>query len=704
MPDSRIARPPLDHTVDHIRGVGPARAAQLARLGIHTVEDLLHHLPSRYDDRRVITPIGDLAPGTVATIRGTIRGVREERPFGRRGGPRRAVRSVIKAAITDRTGVVIAVWFNQPYLRGQLSRGAQVVLTGRVEQWRSQLQVQSPDLEVLEPEDEAMHAGRIVPVYPATEGLTPRMVRTIIREALEEFAGAVSEMLPEAVRAQHALMGIRDALWKVHFPGAEGEAEASRRRLAFQELFLLQIGVLIRRRAVERLPRTIRYRRDGDLTDRWRASLPFALTGAQARVIDETHGDMFGPRPMNRLLQGDVGSGKTAVAAAALVTCVQGGYQGAVMAPTEILADQHYLTFRRMLDPLGVRVVLLTGGMDVAGRDAGRAAAQRGDADVVVGTHALIQEAVAFARLGLVVIDEQHKFGVAQRALLRRKGAGPDVLVMTATPIPRTLALTLYGDLDVSVLDEMPAGRGRVSTHWRRPADRAKVYEFVRQEVAAGRQIFVVCPLVEESEKVDARAATELHESLARGELTGVSLGLLHGRMRVEDKEQVMARFRAGEIAVLVATPVIEVGVDVPNATVMVIEDAGRFGLAQLHQLRGRIGRGAARSYCILIDDPATEEAERRIRTMTATTDGFAIAQEDLALRGPGELLGVRQHGLPDFRVADPIKDLPLLEEARRAALDYLRQDAELRQPVSRALRDAVQRRFGGRLELAAIS
>jgi len=679
---------PLAAPVQYLKGVGPARADALARLGIVTVEDLLLHAPRRLEDRRRLVPLRDLVHGAVQTVEATVAAVSERRV--RRG------LVLLKAALVDATGVAYAVWYNQAYLKGQLRRGVRALFSGKVERWGGEVRLRAPEFEVLEDDaEETWHTGRLVPIYPATEGLSQRVLRTLVRSALEAHADRVPEILPEALRAARGLLGIREALWALHYPETPEAHAAARARLAFEELLVLQLGLALRRHRLAREAKPFRYG-TGDLVERFLRGLPFPLTRAQQRAIREITADMHAPAPMNRLLHGDVGSGKTVVAAAALLVAVQGGRQGALMAPTEILAEQHALTLRRLLGPLGVEVVLLTGGRTAAERAAAREAAREGHGDVIVGTHALIEETVVFSRLGLVVVDEQHRFGVLQRARLRRKGAAPDVLVMTATPIPRTLALTLYGDLDVSVLDELPPGRQPVATYWRSAAARPKVYAFVREQVAAGRQAFVVCPLIGESEKLQVQAAERLAEELRGGYLRGLPVALLHGRMRAEERERIMEAMRRGEVAVLVATSVIEVGIDIPNATVMVVEDADRFGLAQLHQLRGRVGRGAERAYCILIASPAGEEGRRRLQVMTETTDGFRIAQEDLLLRGPGEILGTRQHGLPDLRVADLHRDLPLLEAARAAAEAIVRADPALRAAEHRALREAVRHRFAG--------
>ncbi len=677
---------PLQQPVQYVRGVGPRLAQAFGRLGIRTVEDLLYHVPRRYEDRSRFATLYGAAHDGFATFRVKVVRLREPQL--------RSAKKLTEVYVTDGTALAVAKFWGRRHLDKVLSPGTEIVLWGRVRRERGQIEVESPEFERASEEDGTLHTGRVVPVHPATEQLSPRLVRRAVHAALEAFAQRVPEPLPEAVRARYGLLPVREALWRVHFPDSVEEGERARRTLAFAEFLELELALLLRRRAVTTATKPHRYREDGSLLEAFLKSLPFQLTGAQRRVIEQVRRELYSPHPMNRLLQGDVGSGKTVVAAAAVVVCAGGGHQAAVMAPTEILAEQHYLTFRRFLEPVGVRVVLLTGGMRRSEREAVLAEVARGEADLVVGTHALLQEDVVFDRLALVVVDEQHKFGVAQRAALRAKGHEPDVLVMTATPIPRTLALTLYGDLDVSVLDELPPGRQPVRTYHRFPDRRDRVYQFVRQQVQAGRQAYVVCPLVEESERVEASAAVELYERMRTQVFPDLRVGLLHGRMPVADKDAVMEAFRRGDIQVLVATPVIEVGVDVPNATLMVVEDADRFGLAQLHQLRGRVGRSSHPSYCILISALPTEEARRRIEALVETHDGFRIAQVDLELRGPGEFFGTRQHGLPEFRVADPIADVALLERAREAAEGILEEDPQLERPEHRVLRERLLRRY----------
>ncbi len=671
------------------------RASLLARLGIETVRDLLLHLPRRHEDRRNPTPLAHLREGVDQAAVARIERVQLVRT--RRGT------ALVRAGVADATGVAHVVWFNQPYLAQHLARGQQVSLYGRVERAGRGLQFVAPEVEVIDPDEEPWLVGRLVPVYASTDGLPQRPLRTIVREALEAFADVIPDALPEPLRRQYRLPGVREALWAAHFPEHEAEHIAARRRLAFEELLVLQLGILQQRREAQAMPREAVYGPASDLVPRFVASLPFPLTGAQRRVMDEVLRDMHRPVPMNRLLQGDVGSGKTVVAATALVACVDGGYQAALMAPTEILAEQHALTLGGMLGPLGIEVYFLTGGTDAGERDVGIRALRTGRPAVVIGTHALLEDRVIFDRLGLVVVDEQHRFGVMQRARLRQKGRSPDVLVMTATPIPRTLTLTIYGDLDTSVLDEMPAGRRPVKTYVRSLGTRGKVYSYVRDEVQGGRQAYVVCALIEESETLQARSAVELTRELSAGALRDVRVEVLHGRLPAAQKAERMEGFRSGRIDVLVATTVIEVGIDVPNASIMVIEDADRYGLAQLHQLRGRVGRGTEQSHCILLADPATDEGRRRLEVMASTNNGFTIAQEDLALRGPGEILGVRQHGLAGLRVADLVTDLPLLEEARAAAEVLLADDPDLRSSGLMVLAATVQRQMAERRRLASV-
>ncbi len=683
--------------MQYLKGVGPQRAKLLSRLGLLTIQDALFFVPARHDDRRRLIPFRSLGEGKPQSCSGTIVGL----SLPPRGNPR----SPFSVLLRDGTGYLTAVWFNQPYLGKVLQRGQTLVLHGRVARFRGgPLQMRHPDFEIVESgEDESLHTGRLVPIYRLTEGLTQRPLRSLLWRVVEHYAAKAPESLPEALRRRRGLVPLPAALKGIHFPEAENELAAARRRLVFEDFLLLQLGLAIRRQREGRA-RGIPLKPGGELVARLRRSLPYTLTAAQERVWEEIRRDLAGPYAMNRLLEGDVGSGKTIVAAMAILTAVEAGYQTALMAPTEILAEQHYMTLRQLLPPLGLPVALLTSAIKGREREGLLEGVTAGRIPCLVGTHALIQEGVEFRRLGLAVVDEQHRFGVVQRALLRKKGDNPHVLVMTATPIPRTLALTLYGDLDVSVLDEMPPGRQPIGTVVRAEGKRAQIYAFLRKQIEEGRQAYVVCPLVEESEDTDLKAATEMAERLQREVFADLRVGLLHGRMSLDDKESVMRAFKAGETHILVSTTVIEVGIDVPNASVMLVEHAERFGLSQLHQLRGRVGRGPWKSYCILLAAGGlSAEARRRLAALTESQDGFRIAEVDLELRGPGEFFGTRQSGLPEFRVADLLRDARVLEEARQEAFALVGADPDLRQPEHRSLREALLARWQGKLDLASV-
>lgn len=689
MAEDILARP-----VQYLKKVGPRRARYFHKLGLYTLRDLLTHYPRRYEDRSNLKKAYQLKHGEVETVQGRVVAVSETQP--------RKNLSITKVAFHDGSGIFYGVWFNQPYLKKTFTPGMEVIVTGKVDR-RYGVQINVSEYEIVEEDGEVIHTGRVVPIYSTTEGLSQRLLRSVIKNAVEEGADACREFLPSGILATYRLMPLPQALRAVHFPTTLEEAAEARRRLVFEELFLLQLGVQMAGRKIKEEGKGVQHRPDGPLMQRFRQYLPFTLTPAQEKVIAQIFRDMESEKPMNRLLQGDVGSGKTVVAAAALVKTVDSGYQGAMMAPTEILAEQHYLTLQEFFWPLGIKVALLTGSLSRREKENYLRGLKSGEYDIAIGTHALIQDEVEFARLGLVVIDEQHRFGVHQRARLRNKGYNPDVLVMTATPIPRTLALTVYGDLDLSVIDQLPPGRKEVKTYWVTPAQRGKVYKFLRQQLEAGRQAYLVCPLIEESEKLEVEAATRKVKEV-EAVFGDFRVGLLHGRMKAEEKEEIMERFRAGEVDILVATTVIEVGVNVPNATVMIIEDADRFGLAQLHQLRGRVGRGEHQSYCIMIADPKTDEGRARMQVMTATSNGFVIAEEDLKIRGPGELMGTRQSGLPDLKIADLIRDAGLLETAKKAAEELLERDPELSAPEHRLLREAVLEKFKDRWDYLHIS
>jgi ATP-dependent DNA helicase RecG len=676
--------------------VGPQRAKLLAKKDLTTVEDALFFIPLRHEDRTRLTALGAIQPGQVVTCAGTIAGISPPPP-GRARAP-------LVLLLRDASGYGTATLFGRGFLTRVLQRGQKLILHGRGARYRDKVTLQVQDWELVEPgEDEPIHAGALVPVYSTTEGLPQRALRALMWRLVEAFAGDVSETLSETVRRRRNVAALPEALRAAHFPADQAALEAAHRRLAYEDFLLLQLGLAILRSRTTRA-RGIAMNPSGRLVSGLRGALPWALTGAQERVWDEIRRDMAAPHPMHRLLQGDVGSGISIVAAMGVLTAIEAGYQAAVMAPTEILAEQHLMTFQRLLEPLGVPVTLLTSALKGRERTARRAAVAAGEIACVVGTHALVQDRVEFKRLGFVVVDEQHRFGVNQRARLKAKGEHPDVLVMTATPIPRTLALTLYGDLDVSVLDELPPGRKPIVTVARTDSRRQQIYDFLREQVAGGRQIYVVYPLIEESELIDLKAATDMAVQLQKEVFPDLVVGLLHGRLSFDEKDAIMRRFKAGEIHVLVSTTVIEVGIDVPNASVMLIEHAERFGLSQLHQLRGRVGRGPWKSYCILLAAGRLgEDAERRVRAMVETNDGFKLAEVDLQLRGPGEFFGTRQSGLPEFRVADLLRDAAILEEARRDALAIIAADPELRALEHGGLRQALLARWRGKLALASV-
>jgi ATP-dependent DNA helicase RecG len=691
------ASPPAGLTtpLQYLKGVGPERAKLLARKSLTTVEDALFFLPIRHEDRTRLTPLRAIQVGQVVTCAGTVAGISPPPP-GRARAP-------LVLLLRDASGYGTATLFGRGWLTRVLQRGQRLILHGKGARFKDKVTLQVQDWELESDEDEPIHAGALVPVYSSTEGLPQRALRSLQWRLVEAHAGDVVETLPDALRRRRDLPGLSESIRSVHFPPSEAQRQTARRRLAFEDFLLLQLGLAILRARTTRA-RGIPMSPPGALVGRLRAALPWPLTSAQDRVWEQIRRDMAAPYPMHRLLQGDVGSGKTIVAAMAVLTAVEAGHQAAVMAPTEILAEQHFMTLSSLLEPLGVPVALLTSAVKTRERASRRAALAAGEVGCAIGTHALVQERVEFRRLGLVVVDEQHRFGVAQRARLKAKGEHPDVLVMTATPIPRTLALTVYGDLDVSVLDELPPGRRPVVTVARTEGRRPQIYAFLREQVAAGRQIYVVYPLIEESEAIDLKAATDMAARLQKEVFPDLRVGLLHGRLPFEDKESIMGRFKGGEIHVLVSTTVIEVGIDVPNASVMLIEHAERFGLSQLHQLRGRVGRGPWKSYCILLTaGKLGEEAERRVQALTETNDGFRIAETDLQLRGPGEFFGTLQSGLPEFRVGDLVRDAALLEEARRDALAIVAADPELRAAEHRGLRAALLARWRGKLALASV-
>ena len=653
--------------VAELTGVGPARGARLGRLGIVTVADLLLHLPRRYDDTRNVVPLRELRPGLVQTSRARVREIRG-RPSQRRRMP------LVEATLEDAGATVGAIWFNQPYIARQLTPGMELLVSGKVISGLHGLTFQNPRYE--RASTDPRHVGRLAAVYPETDGVTSTYLRALIARLLP-VAGQMPDRLPPEVREAEGLMPVGEALRQVHLPDDDGVAAAAQERLGFEELFLIQLAAeRARRRRLSSSGVVVAY--DVELARAFSASLPFRLTDGQRIAAHQVLTDLAAPGPMNRLLQGDVGSGKTVVAAMAALMTFRAGFQSVVMAPTEILARQHHATLDALLGPHGLAPRLLLGSTGARARREILEGLAAGHDPLVVGTHALIEDDVVLNDLGLVVVDEQHRFGVAQRQRLRLKArAIPNFLAMTATPIPRSLTLTLYGDVDVSELREMPPGRLPVETRVVPPTQRDEAYTFVRSQVHGGRQVFVICPLIEESDKLGVKSVTAEHRKLAEEVFPDLRLELLHGRMPASEKAERMARFASGAAGILVATSVVEVGVDVPNATVMIVEGAERFGLAQLHQLRGRVGRDKHRAYCLLFEGDEDEEVSRRLQAVASTQSGFDLAELDLRLRGPGDVAGLRQHGLPEMRAAD-LLDVALAQRARAAAAGWLERDPEL--------------------------
>jgi len=699
----------LSDPVQYLKGVGPARAKLLEKLGIATVGDLLRHYPREWQDRSRMAKIAEVKADQPALICGLVRGKNLLRLRGRL--------TLAKVILDDGSGRIQLTWFNQPYMLDRFHPGQQVLAHGKVEFYRG-WQMANPEIEFLDddsepplpaeptkspaagrermetvPGDEAVHTNRIVPLYPLTESLTQRVVRGLIYRLLQRLP-PVPEILPAEVLQRRRFPGPGPALAGIHFPGSEAEREAARRRLVFEELFLQQMAVV---RWKQRFAAETGYplNADGPLHQGFLRSLPFQLTESQQHAWSQIASDIAGFRPMHRLLQGDVGSGKTVVAGLALLSAVDSGLQAALMAPTEVLAAQHYLTLKKLFEPLAIRVELFASSVKPAERKILQEELEAGRIHVAVGTHALTQEKVVFQKLGLAVIDEQHRFGVEQRAALSAKGKQPHVLVMTATPIPRTLALTVYGDLDVATIAGMPPGRTPVATEWLPKRGAGRAYKAVSEAVASGRQAYIIFPLIDESEKSDLKALTTEFIRLSKHVFPQLRMGLLHGRLGNAEKESVMAAFKAGDLDILAATTVVEVGVDVPNATVIVIEDADRFGLAQLHQLRGRVGRGRHAAACYLIADPQTKDGQARMRIMTKIRDGFKLAEEDLALRGPGEFFGLRQHGLPDLKLADLLRDAAEITAARKTAEQVIEKDPLLARPEHAELVKTLNHMYG---------
>jgi ATP-dependent DNA helicase RecG len=706
----KVKKPPipaaataLDAAITVVKGISTGLSSSFAKMGVKTVRDLLYFFPHRHLDYSQLKFISQLVEGEEQTIVANVWQAQETRPGGRRS---------TEAIVGDETGNIRVVWFNQPYLAKKLTTNARIMLSGRVSLFKGRHVFLSPEWEFMEGQD-LVHTARLVPVYPLTHGLRPRQVRRLMKAFIDRWAGQVPDFLPEELRRRLDLLELPVAVAQAHYPDDAATKDKARVRLAFDELFLLQLGVMTKKRDWQEGRPGCPLDVNAPMLNSFIKSLPFALTAAQEKVLGEIMTDLRKNQPMSRLLQGEVGSGKTVVATAALLVAAASGFQGAFMAPTEILAEQHFATISQILSRLGreegegylksyagilsrpLNVALLIGDIKQAGKKQLQKQIKQGDIDIAIGTHALVQKGVAFRKLGLAVVDEQHRFGVEQRSALREKGFSPHMLVMTATPIPRTLALTLYGDLDLSVIDELPPGRQVVKTKWLKPGQRDSAYVFLRKQVAEEHQAFILCPLIEESETIAAQAAVVEYERLSREVFPDLRLGLLHGRLSAVEKDQVMADFRAGNLDILVSTPVIEVGIDIPNATVMLIESADRFGLSQLHQFRGRVGRGKEQSFCMLLAENPSEIGRERLDIIENTQDGFKLAEADLKMRGPGEFFGTRQSGLPDLRMAK-ISDVALLELARNEAIELFQVDPGLEKDEDRLLRQEMARVWAG--------
>ena len=684
---------PYQIPIQYLKGIGPKRAELFNKLGVYSIEDLLYYFPRRYQDRTKFTPIAQLKLGEIYTIKAEVMARGQRRSFF---GSRM---SITEAAVADETGKIFCVWFNQPYLKDYLEVGTKVIFYGKVDLYGKRLQMSSPDFEILKDEDGSFGTGGFFPVYSLPDGLTQRFFRNTLKYALEHYLPHLDDFLPYDIRSRNNLHNLAKSLLEIHFPQDLNSRQEALRRLSFEEFFLFQMPLVLRKRKQKEL-KGIAHKAGGPLFSAFISRLPFQFTSAQAKVMDEIKSDMASMEVMQRLLQGDVGSGKTVVASAACVIAIDGGYQAAFMAPTEILAKQHYEKIGSWLKSQGsgakgIEIGLLTSSLSKIEKEKIYAAIKAGRIDLIIGTHALLEEGVKFENLGLVVIDEQHKFGVGQRALLPAKGPNPDVLIMTATPIPRTLAITLYGDLDISVINEMPPGRLPVQTLHFDKKEKKMAYALVKKELEQANQAYIIYPVIEESYALDMAGAQKMYKQLKAGEFKSFRLGLIHGRLKQKEQDELMSKFKNKEIDVLVATTILEVGIDIPTATCMAIEDAQRFGLAQLHQLRGRIGRGSQKSICVLVSaGPLSEEAQARMEAMVQYADGFHIAEEDLRIRGPGEFFGRRQHGLAELKVADPLTQLHLLKKAREEVISLLKLDPYLAQRQNQALKEKLLQRF----------
>lgn len=675
----------LKQDIQYIKGVGPKKAYLLKRLNINTVNDMIWHAPRDYEDRGNIKNIASLRPGEKVTFYGIIRGE------GVVSKPKKNL-SLIKFNVKDETGYIEVVFFNKIYLKKVLTSGQRVMINGEIKKSFKGFQVVNPIIEKVDTKDESNRQG-IVPIYSSTEGLSQNEIISIQKRILKIVKDSIDEYLPEEIIKKYRLCDIKFALYNIHFPTSVQALKIAKYRLVFEEFLFLQLGLLKTKKGIIQNKKGISLQNNKGIKE-FIESLPYTLTEAQQKVYNEISLDLEKNMPMNRLVQGDVGSGKTIVAIISLLKSVINGYQGAFMAPTEILAEQHYLSFTELLEPLGIKVALLVGSLSKGEKNKVLEKVESGEINIVIGTHALIQDGVSFHNLALVITDEQHRFGVSQRATLASKGQNPHVLVMTATPIPRTLALILYGDLDISIIDNLPPGRKTIKTYSRTLSKRDNIYNFVKKQLDEGRQAYVVCPLVEESEAIDAQSATEIADELSCNLLKGYRVGLLHGKMLAREKEEIMSSFKKRDIDVLVSTTVIEVGVNVPNATIMIVENAERFGLAQLHQLRGRVGRGNYQSYCILINNSKSEVSKQRMDIMEKTTDGFIISEKDLELRGPGEFFGTRQHGLPELKIANLFRHVSVLKTVQKEIDKIIQVDPDLTLNMYPSLKIKLEEKF----------
>ncbi len=675
----------LNSSARYVKGIGPKVYKLLNKLDIYTVEDLLYYFPLRHEDRSQFTCINKIKPGNVETIKGKVIATNLRRSRRRM--------AIFQAAVEDKTGVIYAIWFNQAYLKNTIKKNTELVLHGKIESSYRPLQITSPEYEIVQDEANSIHMGRIVPIYKLTKGLNQKRLRKIMYNIIKSV-NKVEEFLPEDVLKRNKLINIYKALGQIHFPNNKNEYFKAKERLIFDEFFMLQILVAFKRMRILKKNKGISHKVKRDFFLKLQDLLNFQLTNSQKKVINQIVSDMCSSHPMNRLLQGDVGCGKTVVSMFASLLSLSNGYQVAFMVPTEILALQHYRKFKSLFSKLNFSVGLLISSLNPASNKKARDNIENGKVDLIIGTHSLIQEKVNFSKLGLVIIDEQHRFGVLQRAELRKKGSYPDVLLMTATPIPRTLTIALYGDMDISIIDSLPPGRKLADTYWISEDKKSQAHNFIKRQLEKGRQCYVVCPLVEDSSKADLKAATFIYEKFRKDIFKDFKVGLLHGRMKPEKRDKVLDGFLKNKIKILVTTLVIEVGVDIPNASVLMVENAERFGLSQLHQLRGRISRAGFKPYCILVSDTQTLDAEQRLETLVNTVDGFKIAEVDLKLRGPGEFVGTKQHGITEFKIAHLLRDIHILEKARREAFDIIKKHPFLKNKCYDKLKKRINSKY----------